>query len=77
MTGEPLRAIRIELPSRVTLRSPEGAEAQLTGFVTDLPSVAMLDENGMLTINFGARISSRDGRGGDFRGRIAIRVDYF
>lgn len=77
VTGEPLRPIRIELPTRVTLRSPEGAEAQLTGFVTDLPPVAMLDENGALTFNFGARISSHDGRGGDFRGRIAIRVDYF
>lgn len=77
VTGEPLRPVRIELPTRVQLRSPDGAEAELSDFVTDLPSVAMLDENGVLEFSFGARLSSRGARGGDFRGRIAIRVDYF
>ena len=77
VTGEPLRPVRIELPSRVELRSPDGAEAELTGFVTDLPAVAMLDENGILEFGFGARLSSQGARGGNFRGRIAIRVDYF
>ena len=77
VTGEPLRAVRIELPNRVQLRSPDGAEAELTGFVTNLPPVAMLDANGTLEFAFGARISSRGARGGNFRGRIAIRVDYF
>ena len=48
VTGEPLRPVRIELPTRVQLRSPDGAEAELTGFVTTLPPVAMLDENGVL-----------------------------
>ena len=77
VTGEPLRPVRIELPSRVQLRSPDGAEAELTDFVTDLPAVAILDENGTLEFAFGARISSQGARGGNFRGRIAIRVDYF
>ena len=77
VTGEPLRPVRIELPNRVQLRSPDGAEAELTGFVTDLPPVAMLDENGTLEFGFGARLSSQGARGGNFRGRIAIRVDYF
>ena len=77
MTGEPLRPVRIELPGRVQLRSPDGAEAELSGFVTDLPPVAMLDENGLLEFSFGARLSSQGARGGNFRGRIAIRVDYF
>lgn len=75
--GEPLRPVRVELPARVLLRSPSGAQAELTNFVTDLPPVAMLDENGLLTFSFGARISSREARGGDFRGRIDIHVDYF
>jgi hypothetical protein len=74
--GEPLRPVRIELPPSVRLRSPDGAEAELTDFVTDLPPVAMLDENGQLSFNFGARIVSRGARGGNFRGRIHIRVDY-
>ena len=77
VTGEPLRPVRIELPQRVQLRSPDGAEAELTGFVTDLPPVAMLDENGTLEFAFGARLSSQGARSGNFRGRIAIRVDYF
>jgi hypothetical protein len=77
VTGEPLRPVRIELPQRVHLRSPDGAEAELTSFVTDLPPVAMLDENGTLEFAFGARLSSQGARSGNFRGRIAIRVDYF
>lgn len=77
VTGTPLRPVRIEMPGRVQLRSPDGAEAELTGFVTDLPPVVMLDENGMLEFSFGARLSSQGARSGNFRGRIAIRVDYF
>lgn len=77
VTGEPHRPVRIELPQRVQLRSPDGAEAELTAFVTDLPPVAMLDQNGTLEFAFGARLSSRGARSGNFRGRIAIRVDYF
>ncbi len=77
VTGEPLRPVRIELPSTVLLRSADGAEARLSDFVTDLPPVATLDENGELEFAFGARLTSHGARGGDFRGRIRIRVDYF
>jgi hypothetical protein len=77
VTGEPLRPVRIELPQRVQLRSPDGAEAELTGFVTDLPPVAMLDENGTLEFAFGSRLSIQFASGCNFRVRFAIRVDYF
>jgi hypothetical protein len=77
VTGEPLRPVRIELPATVVLRSSDGAEARLSDFVTDLPAVAMLDANGELAFAFGARVSSQGARGGDFRGRIRIRVDYY
>src|SRR5690606_35491517 len=77
VTGEPLRPVRIELPSRVQLRSSGGGEAELSDFVTDLPPGATLNENGVLEFSFGARLSSRGALGGDFRGRVAIRVDYF
>jgi hypothetical protein len=77
VTGEPLRPVRIDLPPRVLLRSADGAEAELTDFVTDLPPVAMLDENGALSFAFGARIATRGARGGQFRGRIPIRVEYY
>lgn len=77
VSGEPHRPVRIDLPPRVVLQSPDGAEATLTDFATDLPPVAMLNEYGELTFSFGARISTQGARGGDFRGRIPIRVDYF
>ncbi|HEU4650294.1 MAG TPA: DUF4402 domain-containing protein [Croceibacterium sp.] len=77
VTGEPLRPVRIELPASVLLRSADGAEARLSEFVTDLPPAPMLDANGVLEFAFGARLTSKGARGGDFRGRIRIRVDYF
>jgi hypothetical protein len=77
VTGEPLRPVRIELPASVLLRSPSGGEARLSDFVTDLPQLAMLDANGVLEFSFGARLTSEGARGGDFRGRIHITVDYF
>ena len=77
VTGEPLRPVRIELPTTVLLRSSDGGEARLSDFVTDLPPVAMLDASGVLDFSFGARLTSQGARGGDFRGRIRINVDYF
>jgi hypothetical protein len=77
VTGEPLRPVRIELPTTVLLRSSDGGEARLSDFVTDLPAVAMLDANGVLEFAFGARLTSQGARGGDLRGRIRITVDYF
>ena len=77
VTGEPLRPVRVDLPGRVRLRSPDGSEAELTDFVTNLPAVAMLDANGVLEFSFGARLSTRNAHGGSFRGRIAIRIDYY
>ena len=77
VTGEPLRPVRIELPTSVQLRSSDGGEARLSDFVTDLPAAAMLDANGVLEFSFGARLTSQGAHGGAFRGRISIRVDYY
>jgi hypothetical protein len=77
VTGQPLKPVRIELPQTVTLRSPSGAQAELTNFRTDLPPLAMLNANGSLEFSFGATISSKNAQGGDFRGRIPIRVEYY
>ena len=77
ITGQPLKPVRIDLPQSVLLRSPSGAEAELSDFRTDLPAVAMLDANGQLVFNFGATITSKAAQGGDFRGRIPIRVEYY
>lgn len=35
--GEPLRDVRVDLPDRVPMSAPDGSEAELTGFTTNLP----------------------------------------
>jgi hypothetical protein len=77
ITGQPFKPVRIELPPSVMLHSPSGAEAELSDFRTDLPPVAVLNADGVLEFSFGATLSSKDVQGGDFRGRIPIRVDYY
>ena len=77
VTGEPLRPIRIDMPSHITLRSPDGSQAELSDFHTDLDGVALLDADGVLVFNFGATLTSKNASGGNFRGRIPIRVEYF
>lgn len=75
--GEPLRPVLIEMPSSVELRSPRGSVAVLNDFQTDLPPVVILDQNGELEFAFGARVTTTQAEGGNFRGKIRIRVDYF
>ena len=77
ITGQPLKPVRIDLPRSVVLHSVAGGEAELSDFRTDLPQVAMLDANGQLQFHFGATITSKNAQGGDFRGRIPIRVEYY
>jgi hypothetical protein len=76
ITGEPLRYLRIGMPSNITLRSPHGAEAEISDFRTSLDAMPRLDENGLLEFNFGGRLSTSGARGGNFRGRIPIHVEY-
>jgi hypothetical protein len=76
ITGQPNAYVRIEMPGSVTLYSPGGGEAELRDFRTDLPSTPMLDGNGQLEFNFGARLETRRGVGGNFRGRIPISIEY-
>jgi hypothetical protein len=76
VTGEPLRGVRIDLPQSVPMRAPDGGEAELSGFTTDLPAHPAIGSNGELIFSFGARLVLRGGRSGNYRGRIPITVDY-
>ena len=76
ITGVPLRPVRIELPDQVEMTTPDGGQARLTQFTTDLPAHPALDANGELEFSFGARLILSGGRGGNYRGRIPISVDY-
>lgn len=76
ITGAPLRNVRIDLPLRVPMTTPDGASAELVDFTSSLPRNPRLDANGVLEFTFGARLVVRNGRGGNYRGRIPISVDY-
>ena len=76
ITGEPSRAVRVILPPSVTMRTPDGQTAELTGLVTDLPAAAVLDANGSLEFAFGGRLRVSGPGAGHFRGRIPIAVEY-
>ena len=76
ITGVPLRAVRIDLPDQVEMTTPDGGRASLAQFTTDLPPHPVLDANGELEFSFGARLILSGGRGGNYRGRIPISVDY-
>ncbi|MFM5923463.1 MAG: DUF4402 domain-containing protein [Novosphingobium sp.] len=76
ITGVPGREVRVDLPSRVPMETPDGGGAELTDFTTTLAPHPTLDANGVLEFDFGARLVVHGGRGGNFRGRIPISVDY-
>ena len=76
ITGAPGREVRIELPDRVEMTSPDGGRAELVNFTTDLPPHPVLNARGELEFNFGAKLVVKTGRGGNLRGRIPISVDY-
>ena len=76
ITGVPLREVRIDLPDTVAMSTPDGGQARLAQFTTDLPPHPQLDANGELEFSFGARLIINGSRGGNYRGRIPISVDY-
>ena len=76
ITGEPLRAVRIDMPHSVAMRAGGGRDAKLTDFETDLPSMPVLDANGELEFTFGGRLHLAGGIGGNYRGRVQIQVRY-
>lgn len=76
ITGVPLREVRLDLPDTVEMTTPDGGQARLAQFTTDLPPHPQLGANGELEFSFGARLIIAGGRGGNYRGRIPISVDY-
>ena len=74
--GEPGRAIRIELPTRVDMHSLSGGRITIDRITSDLPSMPRLDSAGKLTFRFGGRIRVTGNADGDFRGDLPITVEY-
>jgi hypothetical protein len=76
ITGDAGRAIRVDLPQRVILRSNTGASAEVIDLATDLPPAPTLGADGQLSFSFGGRLSVKGAVSGTFRGSIPITADY-
>jgi len=78
VTGAPREQVSIALPFEIEMRGPLGGEARLRDFVTSLPAMPRLDENGRLEFVFAATlvVSGEERAGGDLRARVPISVSY-
>lgn len=76
LRGEPGRAVRIELPRRITLYSLSGGQVVFEDVVSDLPSLPKLDSNGTLTFRFGGSLRVSGNSEGDYRGDLPIIAEY-
>lgn len=74
--GEPGRAIRVDLPSRVEMYSVSGGRITIDRVSSDLPPMPRLDSAGKLSFRFGGRIRVSGNSDGDFRGDLPITVEY-
>jgi len=74
--GEPGRAVRVELPSRIELYSLSGGRIAIEDIVSDLPPGARLDSSGRLNFRFGGRLRITGDAEGDYRGDVPITVEY-
>lgn len=76
ITGIALREIRVDLPQKIEMTTPDGGRAELVDFTTNLPARPALNASGELEFEFGARLVIKGSQGGNYRGRIPISVDY-
>lgn len=74
--GEPGRAVRLDLPSRIQLHSLSGGTIVLEDIVSDLPLAPKLDSAGMLSFRFGGRLEISGDAEGEYRGDVPITVEY-
>ena len=76
ITGEPGRALRIDLPSRIELYALGGSSISFDQVDSDLPAVPRLDSAGRLSFRLGGRVRIRGDAEGEYRGDLPITVDY-
>jgi hypothetical protein len=76
VTGEPGRAIRIEMPATIRLSSASGGSMQIINLRTNLPPSPRLDVAGRLEFAFGGDLQLKGNVAGQFRGRIPITAEY-
>lgn len=76
ITGTPFARVRIDLPSRVRLRSASGNIAEVEQLKSDLPAAPTLDGDGRLSFTFGGKMILKGGESGTFRGAVPISAEY-
>ncbi len=76
ITGEPGRAIRLEMPSTIRLTSATGGSIEITNLRTNLSPAPRLDMYGRLEFAFGGDLILKGNVSGQFRGRIPITAEY-
>lgn len=76
LTGQPGRAVRIDIPHRIELYSLSGGRITFDDVVSDLPSLPRLDAAGRLTVRLGGRLQIRGDAEGDYRGDLPITAEY-
>lgn len=74
--GEPGRSVRVRLPVRVELFGSTGGSLVISNLASDLPASPRLDGEGRLRLRFGGELSVSGDAEGDYRGDVAITVDY-
>jgi len=75
--GEAGRAVRIDLPPRIQLFSLNGSSSiAIDALQTDLSDAPRLDSAGNLDFRFGGRLTINGDADGDYRGDVAITVEY-
>lgn len=78
ITGAPFEQIVVALPGEIAMRDPNGGNALMRDFVTDLEGFPTLDSNGQIQFRFsGTLVIDGDTKAsGNLRGRIPISVEY-
>jgi Domain of unknown function (DUF4402) len=76
VTGEPGRAVRIEMPESIRMTSAQGGTIRIVNLRTNLPPAPRLDAFGKLEFAFGGDLMLEGNVAGSFRGRIPITAEY-
>ena len=76
VTGEPGRAVRIDMPSAIRLTSATGGSVEIVNLRTNLSPAPRLDMYGRLEFAFGGDLLLKGNVSGQFRGRIPITAEY-
>jgi Domain of unknown function (DUF4402) len=74
--GEAGRPVRIDMPDRIVMDGVNGGQIVIADLTTDLAAMPQLDSAGELQFRFGGTLRVMGDAEGNYRGDVAITVDY-